>query len=114
MAIVVGQGCRVSTRRVLVIGLVVLLICVMAAFIFAIDEYLFFKGGLFSVSEILHHETFEVTVLAFGLGVFFAAVGFAVHHKNRTTDIIAYPTMPITPTNLVAFQQTPRPDQPLG
>jgi hypothetical protein len=74
------------------IGVVVLLACVMAALIFAFEEY-FTVGEFFALRDIQHHESFEVTALPFGLGVFFSAVGFGVYHRNQTVDLIQYPTM---------------------
>ncbi len=89
MALVFGQACYLGSRKVLVIGTVVLLICVVAALMIAFEEY-FTVGEFFSLNDIRHHEAVEVTILAFGIGVFVAATGFTLHHSSQTAPLYQY------------------------
>ncbi len=66
-----------------------LAICVMAAFIVAGEQY-FTIGEFFTLRDILHHEVFELTVIAFGTGVFIAALGFALYHRSQMIGPIRY------------------------
>ena len=99
---VVGQSCSVNTYRIVLIGLVTLLITAMAALIFGFEQYLTI-GQFFQLRDILHHEAFMVSVLAFGSGVFLASVGFALYHRNQAYDLIQYPN----PAGLPYHQQFP-------
>lgn len=84
----------ISSRRVLLIGLAVLLTCVGAALVAAFGEYLT-TGKFFDVRQILHHETFEVTIVAFGIGVFLTTVGLAVYHYDQRLSPFRYVQCPI-------------------
>jgi hypothetical protein len=61
----------------------------MVALLFAFQEY-FSVGEFFAFRDIAHHEAGEVTSLAFGSGVFLAAIGFSLYHKNQTANAIQY------------------------
>jgi hypothetical protein len=64
----------------------------MAAFILAFEEY-FTIGEFFALKDIMHHEAVELALLAFGFGIFFAALGFSLYHLNQTTDLTQYPIL---------------------
>ena len=108
MGMVVGHTCSVSTRRVVILGAVILAICIMAAFIVLAEQYSLI-GQLFQVRDILHHEVFALTVIAFGLGVFGSAVGFAVYHRQRMADLVQYPIAYPIPYPVHAVPQVPYP-----
>ena len=106
MAVVLGHTCSVSTRRVVIIGVVILAICVMAAFIMLMEQYATI-GAFFQLRDVLHHEVFALTVTAFGVGVFASAVGFAVYHRGQMADLLQYPTLYPVPYTPFAMYQVP-------
>lgn len=107
-------ACRpsyIGGRRILLLGLVVLLTCVMAALVAAFAQY-FTTGVFFSLEQILHHETFEVTIIAFGCGVFITTVGFAAYNHDQKLSLPRYVQVPIplsysvsVPPNLSGIDQ---------
>lgn len=106
MAVVLGHTCSVSTRRVVIIGVVILAICVMAAFIMLMEQYATI-GAFFQLRDVLHHEVFALTVTAFGVGVFASAVGFAVYHRGQMADLLQYPMAYPVPYAPITMYQAP-------
>lgn len=106
MAVVLARTCSVSTRRVVIVGVVILAICAMAAFIILFEQYATI-GAFFQLRDILHHEVFAVTVVAFGVGVFGSAVGFAVYHRERMANLLQYRIAYPVPYSPMAVYQLP-------
>lgn len=59
----------------LITGVVVFLICVMAALMLGFQQYVTI-GEFFQLPDIMDHEAGMITFLAFGSGVLLAATGF--------------------------------------
>jgi hypothetical protein len=89
VAAVSSQTCSTSTRKVLVIGTVALAVAVMSAFILAIEQY-FTIGEFFALRDVMHHEAVEMIFIAFGSGVFLAALGFALYHRSHMIEPTRY------------------------
>jgi hypothetical protein len=93
--------------RPIFIGLLVLLVSVTVALIVAFSEY-FTVGEFFALRDISHHETLEVIAIAFGAGVFLAALAFDFHYRSQKLYLVRQPmTASVLPSPLPYSQIMP-------
>ncbi len=72
------------------VKLLVLVTSVTVALITAFSEY-FTAGEFFALRDISHHETFEVVAIAFGVGVFVAALAFDLRYGSLKSYLVRQP-----------------------
>jgi hypothetical protein len=78
----VGRTCYFSGRRILLIELLVLVICVVVALVIAASEF-FATGHFFDIADVLHHETVELAMLVFGATFLTTALLFEYQHRSQ-------------------------------